>query len=161
MGQYEAERRCLEAELQLAVALALQLEKKLKLIETLNEIVEALTKMEAEAAETVTRVQKELAPLLPPEMQMAPLRQDFSVAGTGGTSGLGAAPPMSRAEKLAIERTQAEAAQRRQQAAEKTAALAATPVQTGPTQEEKRARSEHLKLQRALLVEKKNRERQA
>merc|ERR1712176_1055236 len=85
---------------------------------------------------------------------------DFSAAGTGGTSGLGTAPPMSGAEKLAVERTQAEAAQRRQQAAETTAALAATPVQTGPTQEEKRARSEHLKLQRALLVEKKNRERQ-
>lgn len=165
--QYEAEKRCLEAELQLAMALALQLEKKLKLIESLNEIVEALTRMEAESMEAATvdsvgvakQKHMELEPLLPPEMQLAPLRQNFSSAGTGGTGGLGSAPPMSGVEKMALERTRADAALRREQAKDAAAQPAASMQRAGPTEEDKRARADHLKRQRELLMEKKNRDR--
>eukprot|EP00418_Pyrodinium_bahamense_P065030 CAMPEP_0179088978 /NCGR_PEP_ID=MMETSP0796-20121207/40514_1 /TAXON_ID=73915 /ORGANISM="Pyrodinium bahamense, Strain pbaha01" /LENGTH=220 /DNA_ID=CAMNT_0020786517 /DNA_START=68 /DNA_END=727 /DNA_ORIENTATION=+ len=47
----EVERRCLEAELQLMVALSMQLEQRLQLTMALNDLMDAVSKMEALASE--------------------------------------------------------------------------------------------------------------
>lgn len=234
----EAERKCVEAELQLAEALSLQLEKRLQLMEALDEVLELVAKiyklqadaMEAKIAEEMAAQQAAedaaaaglaplgqqplappfsapLAPLEPltaaPLAPLEPLAQPHHMPGPALPSSVCVRPlneaplaappaPMSNpADILALERKRTEAAVQKERASRAAAARAAPPAYTPaaytpelviaatqapcypapaeaslaaphqPTDEERRARAEHLKRQRELLVQKKNQEREA
>lgn len=198
----DAERRCMEAELQLAIALSLQLERKLQLIEELNEILNILARMNAQAEQAALEnagdealrqhpseqaafeqqllggeglpppphpQAAELPPprLVPREALPATIRvQPLADAG-------GAAPPLappepviSDLERQALGRSRAEACRRgrEQDSLRDTPSSVATapapPQRQQPTEAERKARAEHLKRQRELLLEKKNKERE-
>lgn len=107
----ELQRKCVEAELQLAMALSLQLKKRLQLMEALTEVLEALAEMKEGAEQALAAEAAAAAPESPILVQ--PL---YVIADT-----------------------------------------AQAPV---PTEEERRNRAEHLKQQRDLLLQKKNKERE-
>mmetsp|Transcript_100455 Transcript_100455/g.174331 ORF Transcript_100455/g.174331 Transcript_100455/m.174331 type:complete len:479 (-) Transcript_100455:80-1516(-) len=230
----EAERKCVEAELQLAEALSLQLEKRLQLMEALDEVLELVAKiyklqadaMEAKIAEEMAAQQAAeeaaagmlplgqeplapplSAPLAPltaaPLAPLEPLAQPHQMPGPALPSSVCVrplhevplAPPPAASNPndiLALERKKAEAAVQKERANRAAAArappapLAYTPAAytpelvtaatavpcysapaaastapQQPTEEERRARAEHLKRQRELLVQKKNQEREA
>lgn len=191
----EAQRRCVEAELQLVIAISLQLEQRLKLVEALEERLrlierlsevmeanrqqeEAMLQAEAEAqAEQVAAMEALKEELIPAVVRMQPLAP------------LGARPPispcddppmpLSASERFALEKKRTEVALNRANrmpaaaSAPARSAAAAAPApelaapappvpfaRAGPTEEERKARAEHLKRQRELLIEKKNRERE-
>eukprot|EP00416_Gambierdiscus_australes_P026421 CAMPEP_0171068716 /NCGR_PEP_ID=MMETSP0766_2-20121228/8728_1 /TAXON_ID=439317 /ORGANISM="Gambierdiscus australes, Strain CAWD 149" /LENGTH=405 /DNA_ID=CAMNT_0011525059 /DNA_START=68 /DNA_END=1285 /DNA_ORIENTATION=- len=151
----EVERRCLEAELKLMTALSLQLEQRLQLTLALNELVEAVSKMEALAAEASAEASSEataaaavVAPpadacrtphglmtcaSLPSSIHVQPLRAGGDVRDEGGDAEVKPAP-------RSVTNTPAHA--------------------SGPSEAERQARTEHLKRQREALVAKKMRERQ-
>jgi len=168
----ELHRKCVEAELQLAMALSLQLKKRLQLMEALSEVLEAIAEMRegAEgqlAAEAAASEAREEAPLHV-EPMYAVTEPPQPLAGLPG--GL-LEPSALSAEAQAAEAVQAaeaaEAARQRERAQhamevarQQAAAKAAAEAQL-PSQDERRARAEHLKRQRDMLVEKKKREREA
>eukprot|EP00929_Paragymnodinium_shiwhaense_P067053 TRINITY_DN33734_c0_g1_i1.p1 TRINITY_DN33734_c0_g1~~TRINITY_DN33734_c0_g1_i1.p1 ORF type:complete len:502 (+),score=163.75 TRINITY_DN33734_c0_g1_i1:168-1673(+) len=252
----DAQRRCVEAELQLAIALSLQLEQRLRLIEALEErlrLIEKLSEvmeqneelqrthgadLEAEVAAATAEAAMHMAALgvapppvppptaveaqpeekaVPASLRLQPLQARGDTGGLpdgspqsphrGGplpplaappSGPLGGQPPLkpsqpqlSQEERWLLEqkRTEALAATRAREAAMQGAVAArqremapppapapvpeavpeaATgpvppappPVPAGPSEEERRARAEHLKRQRELLVKKKNRERE-
>jgi len=181
----DAERRCMEAELQLAIALSLQLERKLKLIEELNEVLNVLAKMNAQAAfeQQLSGGQGLPPPPLPQAAELPPPRlvprevdalpATIRVQPLAGDAGGGAAPPLappepviSDLEREALGRSRAEACRRgREQdslrdAPSSVATAPAPPQRQQPTEAERKARAEHLKRQRELLLEKKNKERE-
>lgn len=171
----EAERRCVEAELQLAEALSLQLEKRLQLMEALDEVLDLVAKIyklqadavEAKLAETtagggdlgappaevappalsapltlgpIQRTSRPTGPALPPTVCVRPLDPMSAPADTS----------RGAVDVAALSQKRAEAAAQR----ERTEA-----APSGPSEEERRARADHLKRQREALIEKKNQER--
>lgn len=241
----EAERRCVEAELQLAEALSLQLEKRLQLMEALDEVLDLVAKiyklqadaLEAKIAEERAAQEAEeqaeaelaaanlaqlgqsheplaplgqplaplsaapLAPLLaPPTAPLPPLQaHPHQMPGPALPSNVCvrplnevplAPPPVTSSPQdiLALERKKAEANVQKERASRAAAvresststpapyaplaataapmyapeaAVQAAPANQGPSEEERRARAEHLKRQRELLVQKKNQERES
>lgn len=142
----ELQRRCVEAELQLAMALSAQLKKRLELMEALSAVLEALADMK-EGAESEA-IAAELMADAPVQVQPLYMVTD--------------ADEEAQAAEAAAQRERAEhavAASRRAAAAREAEARAAA-AKPQPTEEERSRRAEHLKRQRDALVEKKNRERQ-
>jgi hypothetical protein len=166
LERLEAEQRCVEAELQLAIALSRHLERRLQLIEALNEVLQmaamlnlqaetmALQATEAEHVESAVQLQQEQLGL-PAYIRLQPLGD----SDTGSTW----------EDPVTAENRRAEAAWQQQRAEEAVAAVsrasaaAAETIATNPnqpTEEEKQARAEHLKRRREALLEKKNRDRE-
>jgi hypothetical protein len=226
----EAERRCVEAELQLAEALSMQLEKRLQLMQALDEVLELVSKiyalradaleqqiaeekaqeqdlLQASAPLVLPASQPMLAPVMPAPVapaQLAPIiSTSVSIRPLNPQPELQpmAAPSLGPNEILALERKSAQAAAQKERAERASAAKRqeltrvaatapsfddapvyhpqhglivppvnplqpATPATTSavglqPSEEDKHARAEHLKKQRALLIERKNQERQS
>lgn len=208
----EAERRCVEAEMQLAEALSMQLEKRLQLMEALDEVLELVSKiyklradtLEQQVAEEKAREQELLQqaaaefadgaaqsalassiPLMPPT-QLAPVQHSALLPPVINPSvsirPLNEAPlyaaqstgsfldcPETLARKKAEAAMQKERADRASETKRQEQSMAggATYNAQGtlnsimqPSNEEKHARTEHLKRQRALLLERKNAERE-
>lgn len=166
LERLEAEQHCVEAELQLAIALSRHLERRLQLIEALNEVLQmaamlnlqaetmALQATEAEHVESTVQLQQEQLGL-PAYIRLQPLGD----CDTGSTW----------EDPVTAENRRAEAAWQQQRAEEAVAAVsrasaaAAETIATNPnqpTEEEKQARAEHLKRRREALLEKKNRDRE-
>jgi len=231
----EAERRCVEAEIQLAEALSLQLEKRLQLMEALDEVLELVSKiyklradaLEQQIAEEKAAEQEmlqqaaadvyvapplpvlrapamlapvqhnpHLAPIISTSVSIRPLSEASAIPLPDYANGMsflgstGASCPNrlqnTEYKKLdcAIQKQRVEAASavKRQDAMmaiaaspaplsydaqynaqygmQQPAAVSAPAAPLQPTDEEKQQRAEHLRRQRALLVEKKNRERE-
>mmetsp|Transcript_89730 Transcript_89730/g.187443 ORF Transcript_89730/g.187443 Transcript_89730/m.187443 type:complete len:369 (+) Transcript_89730:70-1176(+) len=137
----ELQRKCVEAELQLAMALSMQLQKRLELMEALSDILQALTEAQdaaqAELAESAAQAAIETG-------MIQPL---YTITDPG--------PPSLDDQYAAKE--QRDRASEKMQAARATAAVRAA---NGPSEEERRARAEHLKRQRDALVAKKKAERE-
>lgn len=195
----ELQRKCVEAELQLAMALSLQLKKRLQLMEALTEVLEALAEMKEGAEQALAAEAAAAAPESPilvqplyviadtaqapqqaaplraaPRVALAPLAapaavQPMHVLTSPAHSTFvleSPAPAADDAAEAAAMGRQRERAKRAMEAskqaaeskaAEARAAVAAPPV---PTEEERRNRAEHLKQQRDLLLQKKNKERE-
>lgn len=171
LERLEAEQRCVEAELQLAIALSRHLEKRLQLIEALNEVLEMAAQinaraesmqMEAEAEAAIQAAQQAVQMIqqqqeacgLPAMLHLQPMQ----LAAGGEAMGL--------EDPCAAEQRKAEAALQQQQAELRVADSSAARKNvgqrtTGPSDEERAARAEHLKRQREALMEKKRREREA
>lgn len=171
----EAEQRCVEAELQLAIALSRHLEKRLQLIEALNEVLEMAAQLSAHAESMSAQAEAEAAQQaalaaaqmiqqqqeqfsLPPTLQMQPLLD----------GGIGASPVTQEEDPYAEERRRLDAAEQQERAqnavaqasaARRQAELNRNPQQ--PSEEERRARAEHLRQRREALMEKKRRERES
>jgi len=173
LERLEAEQRCVEAELQLAIALSRHLEKRLQLIEALNEVLEMAAEINARAegmnaeaeAEAATQAALAAAMLiqqqqeqfgLPSMVQMQPMM-------------VADAPTAPPEEDGFAELRRQEAAEQQEAAQQKIAAAAAASAARSqqpsdpskPTEEQRQARAEHLKRQREMLMEKKKREREA
>eukprot|EP00444_Apocalathium_aciculiferum_P002233 CAMPEP_0183399600 /NCGR_PEP_ID=MMETSP0370-20130417/12038_1 /TAXON_ID=268820 /ORGANISM="Peridinium aciculiferum, Strain PAER-2" /LENGTH=434 /DNA_ID=CAMNT_0025580771 /DNA_START=74 /DNA_END=1375 /DNA_ORIENTATION=- len=134
----ELQQRCVEAELQLAMALSMQLKKRLQLMEALSEILEAIAEMQegsldALAAEAAAETGLMITPMY---------------AVTDG----GAPHSLDEEHEAAVQR---ERAQRAMEASRQTLAARAAAVPAGPSEEERKARAEHLKRQRDALAAKK------
>jgi len=174
--ELEAERRCVEAQLNIAHALSLQLEKRVQLMEELNRYLDLLAKVhrlqadllaaevEAEqtlAAERALEQEKQEAKKQEPEQAMPPLVRVRPLHEVPPGAAAAAAPAGGPMNTSLLEQKRAEAAFQRDRAQRAMAANPAPPqgAPPQPTEEERRARAEHLKRQRELLVEKKNRER--
>eukprot|EP00927_Polykrikos_kofoidii_P060722 TRINITY_DN55644_c0_g1_i1.p1 TRINITY_DN55644_c0_g1~~TRINITY_DN55644_c0_g1_i1.p1 ORF type:complete len:503 (+),score=129.36 TRINITY_DN55644_c0_g1_i1:57-1511(+) len=229
----EAQRRIVEAEMQLAVALSLQLEQRLRLVQALEErlrLIERLTEVLEATAEVQRQQDEALAQQLAEAAAAAPEHQEALtshqqqlqvakeeqqatyqvqqqelskqlVAETGipktvrleplqgaaqhtlpvgvETPGVAKPAPLSEVDRWELEKKRSEATLRRARApapasAPRVSVPTPEPVQPGvapqplpsaapppnvPTEDEKRARAEHLKKQRELLIEKRNRER--
>lgn len=183
--QLDLERRCLEAELHLMVALSMQLEQRLQLTQALNEMVEAVARMEALAAAAaaaeepaVADPQPAVAPaVLPPlrtrphqpaewispTVRVQPLREASSEVGATETAKTTVPTTDSnrgdpgRSTALAHP-TSATTAQRSE---EERTSRATSATTADPSEEERKARAEHLKRQRELLLAKKKRDRES
>lgn len=230
----EAQKRIVEAEMQLAVALSLQLEQRLRLvqaleerlrlIERLTEVLEATAEVQRQQDEALAQQLAEVAAAAPEQqealtshqqqMEVAKQEQQATyqiqqqelskqlVADTGipktvrleplqgaaqhtlpvgvETPGVANSTPLTDVDRWELEKKRSEATLRRARApapaasAPRVSASTAQPVQPCvaphplpsaapspkvPTEDEKRARAEHLKKQRELLIEKRNRER--
>lgn len=154
----EAEQRCVEAELQLAIALSRHLEKRLQLIEALNEVLEMAAQLSAQAESMSAQAEAEAAQeaalqaaqiiqqhqeLLPATLQMRPLDE-----------GPREVREEDSAERCRIDETATVAVK------ERAARRQADSNPNQPSEEERQARAEHLRRQREALMEKKKRERE-
>eukprot|EP00930_Biecheleria_cincta_P007244 TRINITY_DN10843_c0_g1_i2.p1 TRINITY_DN10843_c0_g1~~TRINITY_DN10843_c0_g1_i2.p1 ORF type:complete len:468 (-),score=152.74 TRINITY_DN10843_c0_g1_i2:139-1413(-) len=176
LERLEAEQRCVEAELQLAIALSKHLEKRLQLIEALNEVLEMAAQISAHAESMQMEAEAEAA-IQAAQQAVLMIQQQQEACGLPAMVHL---QPMQLAgneaeafeDPCAAEQRKAEAALQQQQAelrvAEASAArknaeqrTASAHAGQGPTEEERAARAEHLKRQREALMEKKRREREA
>eukprot|EP00439_Symbiodinium_sp_Y106_P023060 s1271_g2.t2 len=118
----EAEQRCVEAELQLAIALSRHLEKRLQLIEALNEVLEMAAQLSAHAESMSAQAEAEAAQQaalaaaqmiqqqqeqfsLPPTLQIQPLLD----------GGIGASP-ITQEDPYAEERRRLDAAEQQERA---------------------------------------------
>lgn len=177
LERLEAEQRCVEAELQLAIALSRHLEKRLQLIEALNEVLEMAAQINARAesmqmaaeAEAAIQAAQQAVLMIQEQQEACGLPAMLHLQPMQLTAGGEAVAPE---DPSVAEQRKAEAALQQQQAelrvAEASAArknaeqrTAASPAAHGPTEEERAARAEHLKRQREALMEKKRREREA
>ncbi|CAE7506995.1 cfap36 [Symbiodinium natans] len=174
LARLEAEQRCVEAELQLAIALSRHLEKRLQLIEALNEVLEMAAHLSAHAESMSAQAEAEAAQQaalaaaqmiqqqqeqfsLPPTLQIQPLLD----------GGVGAAPVMQEEDPYAEERRRMDAAEQQERAQIAVAQASAARRQAEqnrnpqqPSEEERQARAEHLRQRREALMEKKRRERE-
>jgi len=159
----EAEQRCVEAELQLAIALSRHLEKRLQLIEALNEVLEMAAQLSAQAESMSAQAEAQAAQeaalqaaqiiqqqqeafSLPSTLQIRPLHEGRDVE-----------------EEDSVERRRMDAAEQQERAAMAVKVSAARRTDANPNQpseEERQARAEHLRRQREALMEKKKRERE-
>jgi len=170
----EAEQRCVEAELQLAIALSRHLEKRLQLIEALNEVLEMAAQLSAHAESMSAQAEAEAAQQaalaaaqmiqqqqeqfsLPPTLQIQPLLD----------GGIGASP-ITQEDPYAEERRRLDAAEQQERAQIAVAQASAARRQAEqnrnpqqPSEEERRARAEHLRQRREALMEKKRLERES
>lgn len=180
LERLEAEQRCVEAELQLAVALSRHLEKRLQLIEALNEVLEMASQISAHAESMQMEAEAEAA-IQAAQQAVLMIQQQQEACGLPATLQLqpmqltaGGEPVSQEAfeDPYAAQQRKAEAALQQQQAelrvAEASAArknveqrATAASAAEGPSEAERAARKEHLKRQREALMEKKRREREA
>eukprot|EP00933_Yihiella_yeosuensis_P028267 TRINITY_DN22088_c0_g1_i2.p1 TRINITY_DN22088_c0_g1~~TRINITY_DN22088_c0_g1_i2.p1 ORF type:complete len:417 (-),score=88.05 TRINITY_DN22088_c0_g1_i2:60-1214(-) len=157
LERLELEQRIIEAELQLALALSRQLEKRLQLIEALNEILETAAALTIQAQGTDQEAEAEAACRAALDLQ-----EKYGLSST-----LQLQPLLDSQGGFAAEPSEtqkAEAAAQQEQAMTKVTARQNAPAARDPgqpTEEERQARAEHLRNRRAALVEKKNREREA
>jgi len=142
----ELQRKCVEAELHLAMALSQQLKKRLEIMEALSAVLEALADMkegadaEAVAAEAMAEAPVHVQPL-------------YVVTD----------PAQQAAAEAEAEMQAVEAARQRERAEHAVAVsrhAAAARGATQPSAEERQKRAEHLKRQRDALLAKKSAERQ-
>lgn len=157
----EAEQRCVEAELQLAVALSRHLEKRLQLIEALNEVLEMAAQLSAQAESMSAQAEAEAAQQaalqaaqiiqqqqeqfsLPSTLQLRPFQGDL----------------VDDEDSAEQRRLDAAEQQERASSAVKVSAARRQADPNQPSEEERRARAEHLRRQREALMEKKRRERE-
>mmetsp|Transcript_114191 Transcript_114191/g.271820 ORF Transcript_114191/g.271820 Transcript_114191/m.271820 type:complete len:389 (-) Transcript_114191:123-1289(-) len=164
LERLEVEQRCVEAELQLAIALSRHLEKRLQLIEALNEVLEMAAQLSAQAESMSAQAEAEAAQQA--ALQAAQLIQQqqemFSMPSSLHVQPLQVCAPDDPYE---AERRRCDAAEQQEKAERNVRASAArrqaescNPSQ--PSQEEREARAEHLRRQREALMEKKRRERE-
>lgn len=184
----ELQRRCVEAELQLAMALSEQLQKRLELMEALTEVLETLTKMhEAEAALQAENAAADNAAVaaataggaaecLPDALYVAPLDdqayaehilEQERIEALRQRERAGRAVACSKGSRHMMQQVDMQPMYIGYQSAWGSAPgvqpeTVPEPQQVQqPTAEQKQARAEHLKRQRDMLVQKKNRDRQA
>eukprot|EP00931_Biecheleriopsis_adriatica_P045476 TRINITY_DN26049_c0_g1_i1.p1 TRINITY_DN26049_c0_g1~~TRINITY_DN26049_c0_g1_i1.p1 ORF type:complete len:415 (-),score=120.33 TRINITY_DN26049_c0_g1_i1:101-1345(-) len=173
LERLEAEQRCVEAELQLAIALSRHLEKRLQLIEALNEVLEMAAQLNARAesmnaeaeAEAATAAALAAAHLIQQQQEQCSLPATLHLQPLGHQPSL---PPPPPEDPYAAEQRRADAAHQQERAERAVAEASAARQeaehrrgnQQGPTQEERAARAEHLRRQREALMEKKKRQRE-
>lgn len=144
----DLQRKCIEAELQLAMALSMQLQKRLQLMETLSEILEAIADMRGGPDNGTLEAAAAAAEMADMEFLIQPV---FVVTESGPAS-------LDDEHAAALQR---ERAQRAMEASRQTAAVCTAKAAQGPTEEERRARAEHLKRQRDALLVRKQQERES
>jgi len=171
LARLEAEQRCVEAELQLAIALSRHLEKRLQLIEALNEVLEMAAQLSAQAESMSAQAEAEAAQQaalaaaqliqqqqeqfsLPPTLQIQPLLEGSSTMAV-------------EEDPYAEERRRLDAAEQQERAQMAVAQAGAARRQAEqrnpnrPSEEERQARAEHLRQRREALMERRRREREA
>eukprot|EP00928_Gymnodinium_smaydae_P078218 TRINITY_DN6197_c0_g2_i1.p1 TRINITY_DN6197_c0_g2~~TRINITY_DN6197_c0_g2_i1.p1 ORF type:complete len:544 (-),score=195.32 TRINITY_DN6197_c0_g2_i1:85-1716(-) len=100
----EAQRRCVEAELQLAIALSLQLEQRLRLVEALEErlrLMEKLTEMMELSAEMAAQQDEEAAAAAPAEEAAPAAAVAAAAAEQAAAPAEEIIPPATRLQPLA------------------------------------------------------------
>lgn len=150
LDQLEAAQKCLEAELHLALALKMQLEQRLQLLQALNEMERLVQMIEASGVADAAQQGLEAAnaAALPATVHVAPLDEPAAAA---------AGPEATEDELTALRRR----LDRGIPPSSGAAAFGAPAQPQGPTEEERRARAEHLRRQRDEIRARKTREREA